>query len=164
MFRKILYPTDFSDIAEKALATIKDLKATGSQQVIMLHVINRRIIDGLRRHGIIEDDIEKWQSQAEEVGRQALIQRSNELKRIGFAVRTIIKTGFPWQVILDTEKEEQPSIIVIGSHGRSNLGDMLLGSVSDRVIRKSRHPVLVIKRDAEEIAVDPLWAVSPTTT
>ena len=52
-------------------------------------------------------------------------------------------------VILDVEKQETPSIIVMGSHGRSNLQDMLLGSVSDRVIRKSRRPVRVVKRDRE---------------
>jgi len=37
----------------------------------------------------------------------------------------------------------------VGSHGRANLSDMLLGSVSDQVIRKSRYPVLVVKRDEE---------------
>lgn len=39
---------------------------------------------------------------------------------------------------------------LIGSHARSNLGDMLLGSVSDQVIRKSKRPVLVIKRETED--------------
>ncbi|WP_155325911.1 universal stress protein [Desulfosarcina ovata] len=38
----------------------------------------------------------------------------------------------------------------MGSHGRSNLGDMLLGSVSDRVTRRCRRPVLIVKRDAPD--------------
>ena len=65
-------------------------------------------------------------------------------------MKTVVKTGFPWREILDVEEYERPSLIVIGSHGRSNLGDMFLGSVSDRVIRKCRRPVMVIKRDTED--------------
>ena len=64
-------------------------------------------------------------------------------------MKTVVKTGFPWREILEVEDEETPSILVIGSHGRSNLGDVFLGSVSDRVIRKRKGPVMVIKRDPE---------------
>ena len=149
MFRKILYPTDFSDMAEKAFDYIKQLKAAGGREVVILHVINRRIIDGLLRHGMLEKDIEKWQTTAADVGREAVAEMRRKLEFIGFTVKTLIKTGYPAQVILDVEEKENPSIIIIGSHGRSNLSDMLLGSVSDRVIRKSRRPVLVIKRDSD---------------
>lgn len=75
---------------------------------------------------------------------------SKEFENVGFEVKNIIETGFPWNVILEVEKKEKPSIIVVGSHGRSNLRDMFLGSVSDRVIRKSKRPVMVIKREAKE--------------
>ncbi len=147
MFRKILYPTDFSDVAEKALDYIRQLKSAGGREVIILHVINRRIIDGLLRHGVLEKDVETWQAKAREVGEEACEPMRCNLEAIGFTVRTLIKTGYPSAVILDVEKQENPSVIVIGSHGRSNLSDMFLGSVSDRVIRKSRRPVLVVKRD-----------------
>lgn len=149
MFTKILYPTDFSEVAAKALKYIKKLKNAGGREVIMVHVINQRIIDGLVRHAMIDRDITQWRAKAEEVAHESLDEIKGELERAGFAVKTIVQTGFPWNVILDVEKQEGPSIIVIGSHGRSNLSDMFLGSVSDRVIRKSRRPVLVIKRDAE---------------
>jgi nucleotide-binding universal stress UspA family protein len=72
---------------------------------------------------------------------------SKELEDVGFGVKSIIKTGFPWSEILDLEEKEAPSIIVIGSHGRSNIGEIFLGSVSERVIRKCKQPVMVIKRD-----------------
>lgn len=68
---------------------------------------------------------------------------------MGFDVKCMVKTVFSWDVILDAEKKEAPSIIDIGSHGRSNIGDIFLGSVSERVIRKSKRPVLVIKRDTD---------------
>jgi len=150
MFRKILYPTDFSDVAEKALNYIKQLKEAGSQEVIILHVVNQRLIDGLLRHGTLEKDIEGWRTKAKEVGQEAVAEMRRELESLGFAVQTVIKTGYPANVILDIEQIEAPSIIVIGSHGRTNLSDMVLGSVSRRVIRKCKVPVMVVKRDAEE--------------
>ena len=44
------------------------------------------------------------------------------------------------------EEEEDISVIVIGSHGKSNLEEMFMGSVSEKVVRKCKGPVLVIKR------------------
>ena len=149
MFKKILYPTDFSDVAAKALDYIKQLKETGSQEVVLLHVINQRIVDGLMRHAMLDKDIMQWRLKAEEIAQESLMETGKQLEDMGFDVKCTVKTGFPWDVILDVEKREAPSIIIIGSHGRSNIGDIFLGSVSDRVIRKSKRPVLVIKRDPD---------------
>jgi nucleotide-binding universal stress UspA family protein len=150
MFKKILYPTDFSDVAAKALDYIRQLKEAGAQEVTLLHVINQRIIDGLTRHAMLHRDILNWKEKAHEIARESLAEMSRDLEHIGFTVKHIVRTGFPWREILDVEKTENPSLIVIGSHGRSNLGDMFLGSVSDRVIRKCRRPVMVIKREMED--------------
>ncbi len=148
MFKKILYPTDFSEVAQKALDYIKQLREAGGQEVVILHVINQRIIDGLMRHAMQTGDIDAWREKAEEIARETLAEMSKDLESVGFAVKTSIKTGFPWREILNVEAAESPSIIVIGSHGRSNIGDIFLGSVSDRVIRKCQRPVMVVKRDA----------------
>ena len=69
-----------------------------------------------------------------------------KLKQKGFTVKVRIETGIPLREILRVEKEEGVSAIVIGSHGKTNLEEMLLGSVSEKVIRRSKSPVLVIKR------------------
>ena len=57
-----------------------------------------------------------------------------------------IEKGIPFKEILRVENEEDISLIVIGSHGKSNVEEMLLGSVSEKVIRKAKSPVIVIKR------------------
>ena len=150
MFKKILYPTDFSDVAIKALEYIKQLRDAGSQEVVILHVINQRIIDGLSRHGMSETNIKGWRNKAEEIANESLAQMRRELEDLGFSVKIVIKTGFPWSEILKLEDTEAPSIIVIGSHGRSNIGELFLGSVSERVIRRCKRPVMVIKRDHED--------------
>lgn len=59
----------------------------------------------------------------------------------------MVERGAPYSKILKVAENEDVSIIILGSHGRSNLSSVLLGSVSDHVIRHAQKPVLVIKRD-----------------
>ncbi|MGD0211031.1 MAG: universal stress protein, partial [Desulfomonilia bacterium] len=144
MFEKILFPTDFSDVAAKALQYVKRLKEAGSREVIVLHVIDQSNLELLSSYSTIQDfvgierEIEKRSS--EEI---ALIV--NELKQHGFSVKERLEKGVPLRVVLKVAEEENPSVIVIGSHGKGNLEEMLLGSVSEKVVRKAKHPVLVIK-------------------
>jgi len=46
----------------------------------------------------------------------------------------------------EEEEEKDVSVVVLGPHGKSNIKEMLLGSESEKVIRKSKKPVLVVKR------------------
>jgi nucleotide-binding universal stress UspA family protein len=144
MFRKILYPTDFSDVARKALDFIKELKGAGAEEVVILHVIDKRFFDAMAWYTTkdlpeIEKDLRK------EVTRETE-PIEKELKDLGFKVKIRIETGIPFTEILRVEEEENVSGIAIGSHGVSNIKEMFLGSVSEKVIRKAKKPVHVIKR------------------
>jgi len=144
MFKKILYPTDFSDVAQKALNFIKELKNAGAEEVVILHVIDKRFFDAMAWYTTknlpeIEKDLIK-----EVTGEIEPIEK--ELKDMGFKVKVRIETGDPFTEILRVEEEENVSDMVIGSHGVSNIEEMFLGSVSEKVIRKAKKPVHVIKR------------------
>ena len=78
--------------------------------------------------------------------KQELKAIEDNLKKSGFKVKTMIQRGTPLLEILKAEEEEDISVIVIGSHGKSNLEEMFLGSVSEKVSRKCKSPVLIIKR------------------
>ena len=60
-------------------------------------------------------------------------------------VRTMAPWGRPPDLICDGADEEQVDLIVVGSSGMGRLTGMLLGSVSDRVIHRSRRPVMVVR-------------------
>jgi nucleotide-binding universal stress UspA family protein len=148
MFRKVLYPTDFSDVAGKALSYLKQLKDAGTEEVVILHVVDARYIHrdlhipmnyALDEFSALE---EKYAIQAQD----ATDSLAETLTDMGFKVRVRIEKGIPFKEILRVESEEDVSLIVIGSHGRSNVEEMLLGSVSEKVIRKAKKPVLVVKR------------------
>ena len=146
MFKKILYPTDFSDVSLKALDYIKQLKESGSMKVILLHVINQRNVELVRVYGVGKLDIAEWEREMLGRARESLTKIEKELEASGFEVKTRIEAGIPLREILQVEREEDVSLIVIGSHGKTNLEEMFLGSVSEKVIRKCKKPVLVIKR------------------
>jgi len=145
MFRKILYPTDFSDVSMKALDYIKKLRECGSVKVVILHVIDQRGIQAIKRYA--PEHTIKLESEMMEQTEKELASIEKQLKKTGFKVEKRIEIGVPMREILRIEKEEDISLIVIGSHGVSNLEEIFLGSVSEKVIRKCKKPVLVIKRN-----------------
>ncbi|HPA84981.1 MAG TPA: universal stress protein [Deltaproteobacteria bacterium] len=143
MFETILYPTDFSDVAQKALTYIDRLKSSGATTVIIVHVIDARTLDLLvyapAHYMTIEKDLRE-----DAENKMAIVRK--RLEKSGFDVIIRIEIGIPADVILQLEKEEDVSVIVLGSHGKSNIKEMFLGSVSERVIRSALKPVLVVKR------------------
>ncbi|MBN2568410.1 MAG: universal stress protein [Deltaproteobacteria bacterium] len=147
MFRKILYPTDFSEATRKATQFIKKLKEAGTEEVVILHVIDDRTIHSLERYTAQYADVSLVVQDIKEKALQAVNPIEEELRESGFKVKIRVEHGIPFSQILKVEEEENVSLTVIGSHGKSNIGSMLLGSVSEKVIRKSKKPVIVIKRE-----------------
>ena len=144
MFRKILYPTDFSDTAEKAIPFLKQLKDTGTEEVIILHIIDtyRLRIPSIYMPTNLISFIDKMLIEATAKAQKV----ADVLTDAGIGTRIRIEQGLPFREILRVEDEEDISIIVIGSHGRSNIEEIFLGSVSENVMRKSKSPVLIVKR------------------
>lgn len=144
MFKKILYPTDFSDASKKAINYLMQLKDAGAKEIIVLHVIDEKGISAISRYaaGGAVEIIGRIEKEAGEEAKK--IER--KLGQHGLIVKVRIETGIPIKEILNIEEEEKVSAIVIGSHGKTNLEEMVLGSVSEQVIRQSKNPVLVIKR------------------
>ena len=147
MFEKILYPTDFSDASKKALDYIKQLKGAGTKEVVILHVIDEREIEHIAHLAELNVSIEELEKRREEYAKEEMKAIETELKNSGFKVKTRIDKGIPFRDILKAEEQEKDvSVVVLGSHGKSCIAEMLLGSVSEKVVRKSNKPVLVVRR------------------
>ncbi|MBW2557550.1 MAG: universal stress protein [Deltaproteobacteria bacterium] len=143
MFKKILYPTDFSDEAHRALDFIVCLKDAGAREVIILHVIDKGNFDAIARYAT--KDILEIERNLRERAMAEITPIEEKLKKKGFKVKVIISRETPFMEILRVEEKEKVSAIVIGSHGMSNIAEMFLGSVSEKIIRKAKTPVLVIR-------------------
>lgn len=147
MFKKILYPTDFSECAQVAIPYIKSMKKAGAKELIILHVIDIRqstIIDttAFGETFVYPYDISDILKKEAETQMKKLIGQFSRL----FKVIPIIAEGIPFKEIIRTAQQYKASCIIMGSHGKSNIEEMLLGSVTEKVVRKSSIPCLVIKR------------------
>ncbi len=135
---QVLVPIDFSEEAFKALDEALSF-VDGPSHLHAIHVLSRL---EPTEPGLVWKTIDA-QSRQDNVN-QAFYSRSDkpEYKDIHLE----IVHGDPSSEIIDYAKEHNMSLIVIPSHGRTGLGRFLLGSVSERVIRFSHCPVLVLRR------------------
>ncbi len=143
MFKKILYPTDFSDVAHSALDFIIRLKDAGAKEVVILHVIDKGNFDAIARYAT--KDILEIEKNLEERAMAEIAPIGERLQKKGFKIKILISRAVPFMEILRVEEKEKVSAIVIGSHGASNIAEIFLGSVSEKVIRRAKTPVLVIR-------------------
>jgi nucleotide-binding universal stress UspA family protein len=131
-------------VSQKAVKYIKQLKGAGAQEVIVLHVIDEKELLVLSR---VPDQYLKITTMMEKEIAKELAVVEADMAAEGFSVKLKVKTGKPFTEIMMTATEEKVSIIVVGSHGKSNIGEMLMGSVSENVIRHAKVPLLVISRE-----------------
>jgi nucleotide-binding universal stress UspA family protein len=151
MFKRILFPTDFSEPSMRALDYIARLKDAGTEEVTVVHVIDQKEITliasgGQGFLGTVPDQETEVQKRLREDIQHKVIDTRRSLERAGLKVNIRTPIGNPGKEVVNAADEEAVSLIVLGSHGRSNLRDRLLGTVSEYVIKNAHQPVLVIKR------------------
>ena len=137
MFKRVLFPTDFSDSAEAAFQLIKRLGAAGTKEVIVLNVRKERT----KKDRPIEQVAEHDNRDAER-----LETLCKALSMYGMDAKFILRHGIPFHETLKAADEMDSSMIVLGSHGRSAVREMLAGSTFENVVRLSRQPVLVVRQ------------------
>ncbi|HOI58951.1 MULTISPECIES: universal stress protein [unclassified Methanoculleus] len=152
MFERILFPTDFSEPSMKVLGYIPALKEAGTREVVLVHVIDQKEITliamgGQGFLGTVPDQETETQRQLREEIQHRILDVRRALEKHGVKVTVRTPVGSPGKEIVAAADAEGASLIVLGSHGRSNIRDRLLGTVSEYVIKNANQPVLVIKRD-----------------
>jgi nucleotide-binding universal stress UspA family protein len=140
MFKKILYPTKFEEFALPILKNLTCLKAGGLEEVIIVNVIETESLLIIRDSGLPLDFDRIRDSAQRKMGTYA-----EYLKAEGIAVNTKIVEGSLVPEILKAADEEDVSLIVAGRQKRDILGELFVGSTTDRIIRRSAVPVLVAK-------------------
>lgn len=138
--KKILLPTDFSELSnraiQEALPLIKKLEA----EVIFLHILER--LDHPDDMTALFDE-----------GYAYLMDRSNALlddlvtkaKQQGVEAESVLKNGVPHVEIVALAEEKGADLIIMGTHGRTGFNHLMMGSQTERVLRKARCFVMTIK-------------------
>lgn len=135
-FRKILYPTDWSDCALKALDYVKQFRNAGVEEVVVAHIMDEKAMK-------LQPE-EKFRG-FERIDEKKLAQVKEQLEREGFKVSTRLCVGNPRAALITLAKSADVSLIVMGSHGKGRTEGILWGSVSRNVAEYSDRPVLIVK-------------------
>ena len=150
-FGTILVATDGSDDSDAAVEAALDLAHDTSAKLLVLSVVPEASGDGTEEGnggGDAEppprDDDEKV-IEAKDITND-IVDHAVEW---GLEARSLVWEGEPADAILAAAESEGADVIVVGSSGRSGVGRILLGSVSDDVIRRSTIPVMVVRAPRE---------------
>jgi nucleotide-binding universal stress UspA family protein len=133
--RTILHATDFSEPSNSALRLACALARDQGARLIVLHVVPTSLAAEKRGFG---DDL------ADELNRLAIPDQQIRAERR-------LEEGDPVAQILRVAGETGCDLIVMGTHGRTGLGRLLMGSVAEQVVRKALCPVLTVKMPQHEV-------------
>jgi nucleotide-binding universal stress UspA family protein len=140
VFEEILFPTDGSEGAAFAFEHVLDLAARHDATV---HVLN---VADTTQDGLLEirgDDVDALEREGDRIVRQAA-ERADEQ---GVETVTEVVRGEPYHEIVDYAERHGLELIVMPTHGRRGLERFLLGSTSERVVRRADVPVLTMRPD-----------------
>jgi nucleotide-binding universal stress UspA family protein len=139
--RTILHPTDFSAHSDYAFRLACALARDYGAGLIVLHVLERPVFTYA---GVMTAPPPPPPS-AED--RQALQEQLQRIKPRDTAIRVeyLLEEGDPATAIVQVAQERPCDLIMMGSHGRTGLQRLLMGSVAEQVVRKASCPVLTVK-------------------
>jgi len=145
--RKILVPTDFSPPSDLALEYAKALAAQFNASIYLLHVLEDPFIAGAWSSEIYVADMPQLRAGLRREAEQRMERCLAPADRERFHVVTEVIVGSAAQAICEVAAERQIDLIVLGTHGRSGLSHLLMGSVAEKVVRTAPCPVLTVRGD-----------------
>lgn len=150
MYKKILLPTDGSESAEKAAKHALWIACKDGADIIVLNVFEIYTptiafpISTLA--GSSEDIYEPLKKEAEKISDELVdaMKSSEDYKSCNIDIQRTVRQGSPYNEILKTIDEMEVDLVVMGSSGRHGFDRFVLGSETERVVRKSEVPVLIV--------------------
>lgn len=159
-FLRILTATDFSNNSQDALEYAVTLAKTFGSDLYLLHVFQEPITlpsaedpSVRKRMAIVENrakgkaapELGEWLLDIQNEARAHLGSLVEEIRAQTPRVQSVFKTGTPYIEIVRAAEEVQADLIVLGTHGRTGIAHVMIGSVAERVVRNSSCPVLTVK-------------------
>ncbi len=142
MYKRIMVPTDASEYSRRALMTALEIARKFQAEVVLLSVMyTPEAYWGYNPAYTIEIS----QEQIEETGDHTLMATLEGIEVGDVSLKKKKIQGHPSTVILEQINNQTIDLVVMGSHGYGPIAGAVLGSVSQRVLRKSTCPVLIVK-------------------
>ncbi|MFP4545224.1 MAG: universal stress protein [Methanomassiliicoccales archaeon] len=132
LLMRAVVPLDLHGCTERMVARLPELSSQGLKEAVLFHVVDST------RYSVDNDEHFRWV-------KDRLEGIKEELSNLDCEITTHLHYGSRAYNIMEAAREFQASLIVLGTHGKSLLREMALGSVSEEVVRKSTTSLLIVR-------------------
>ncbi|AFM24773.1 universal stress protein [Desulfomonile tiedjei] len=141
--KKILFCTDFSENSEPARQLAVDYAKAFGANLLITHVIDS---SGFPNYvDWVGEELGQILNRTEETANARLKSLSKECEPITGGVRTFCRIGLPSQEIVSLADEKAVDLIVVGTHGRTGVKHLVMGSIARSVLKTAHRPVLIVE-------------------
>jgi nucleotide-binding universal stress UspA family protein len=151
LFRQILVACDLSQFTPQVLDYAVALAQKTGARMILANIINPRDTDAIA-HAIHKTLLVQKEAAPEAFIHQHKLEREARLKTLidesghpGLFIKTIVRTGEPFQELINITESEHTELVVMGTRGRSNLQSVLLGATAEKLFRHCPVPLLSVR-------------------
>ena len=151
--KTVLVPTDFSENSKKALIYAVRLAQRNDSSLILFHAFE--LPEFVRQRppdfsgGFNEEEMKLFDD-ARRRCEERLVTLSRDLQGCNVKIETAHRLGTPYEEIIKVARERGVDLIIIATHGYTGLEYFLLGSTTERVVRVSPCPVLVVRQEEQD--------------
>lgn len=140
-FKRILVPVDFSDHAEAAMETAINVFGASSEEIIILTVY-----EGMQSRYTSMRMTEDMDAVMDESAKKSIELFQEKFNHRHENLQVLVKKGNPAAKIIDTAKEENIDLIVMGSQGQNPLARMFFGGTTYQVSRQAHCSIFVVRQ------------------
>ena len=140
MFANILVPVDGSDNSYRALDSALLLSEKLGSNITVVHVMEQVPITHIESEKLLSELLEAYKKENQDI----LSKCSEIATQKGLTIKTLLQ-GNPASVILDYSKKEKFELVILGSRGMGKFKELILGSVSSKIVHHSPCAVLLIR-------------------
>ena len=149
-FTRILVATDFSLDSDSAISYSLAVAKTIRASVHIVHVVDNPLAAGVWSSEVSTTELAGLQINLVRDAGKRLRHGIRTLDRHGLRITTEVCTGRPGSSIVQCARDRRSDLVIVGSHGRTGIAHLLMGSVAEYVVRHAPCPVLVIRPMAHE--------------
>lgn len=147
--RHILVPTDFSTTSDAALEYARDVADRFGASLHLLHVLQDPFVNGPLVSEAYLTDTPGVRTTILDEARARLAHRLGPLDQQTFSAHAEVVFGQGADTIVEYAADRGIDLIVMGTHGRTGMAHLLLGSIAERVVRTAHCPVLTVRPQPE---------------
>jgi nucleotide-binding universal stress UspA family protein len=142
--RRIVYASDFSGASRPAFAKAVDLAKAYRAELLVLHVLSivPPVVEDAYMAPRVWEELEAGARAAAQTQLDRLVMNARKAR---LRVKGLVVLGSPYEDIVRVAKRQRADLLVMGTHGRTGLTKVLLGSVAERVLRTSSCPVMTVR-------------------